>query len=227
MLGFLAFLLAGMHITLAWRRWCRCSVKWSWSSRCSSWMQTWTPRTISQRYFPWVLLHLTLCAFFCCVWESVWMPQVLSGWEVSSLQHEATWTPCSWASLSSIEVKVNWNYCTCLTELRWDCRSSTSAPAVVSVCSVWWSKCITCEGERRGAVRDVSAFQEASSSLSKALSLGQQGVLLSPWDPFQDLTCLQAVIAANCFPAKCKDTILLSLSEDTEFCCVSKETGVV
>lgn len=57
--GGVAFFIAGMHITLAWRRWCRCSVKWSWSSHCSSWMQTWTPRTISQHYFLWVLLHLT------------------------------------------------------------------------------------------------------------------------------------------------------------------------
>lgn len=66
--AFFAFFLTGMRITLAWRRWCRCSVKWSWSSHCSSWMQTWTPRTISQHYFPWVLLHLTLlwaCLLVC------------------------------------------------------------------------------------------------------------------------------------------------------------------
>lgn len=76
---FLTFFLAGMHITLAWRRWCRCSVKWFWSSHCSSWMQTWTPRTISQHYFLWVLLHLTLLGVFLLVcrslnsWSSSWL----------------------------------------------------------------------------------------------------------------------------------------------------------
>lgn len=76
---FLTFFLAGMPITLAWRRWCRCSVKWFWSSHCSSWMQTWTPRTISQHYFLWVLLHLTLLGVFLLVcrslnsWSSSWL----------------------------------------------------------------------------------------------------------------------------------------------------------
>lgn len=71
--GFLPFFLAGMPITLAWRRWCRCSVKWSWSSHCSSWMQTWTPRTISQHYFLWVLLHLIL------LWACLLVCRSLSG----------------------------------------------------------------------------------------------------------------------------------------------------
>lgn len=77
-LGFFAFFLAGMHITSVWMRWCRCSVKWFWSSHYSSWMQTWTPRTISQHYFLWVLLHLTLLGACLLVCRS--LPEVLPGW---------------------------------------------------------------------------------------------------------------------------------------------------
>lgn len=88
------FVFAGMHITLAWRRWCRCSVKWSWSSHCCSWMQTWTPRTISQHYFQWVLLCFTLVPCLPSVWESDWMPQVVPRWEVCLVKPEVTWT--SW-----------------------------------------------------------------------------------------------------------------------------------
>lgn len=74
---FCAFLFAGMRITSVWMRWCRCSVKWFWSSHYSSWMQTWTPRTISQHYFLWVLLHLTLLGACLLVCRS--LPEVLPG----------------------------------------------------------------------------------------------------------------------------------------------------
>lgn len=101
---------------------------------------------------------------------------------------------------------------------------------VVSVSRVCDSRSASLVEEKREGLLEMSLqacipgtrFQSIISPVP-----GAAGVVLSQWDPFQGLTCLHAVTGASFFPAKCKGTILLSLSEDIEFCYVSKETGCI